>query len=355
MHDKLLQKLLAVANRHGAALRVLATLTNDAFALPDDKEIRVFIPDLHLLGNARRALYRYGTNHEPMLLDVVNALAGLRADAAADEFVGVFHIGDYLDLWRQSDSPADFPVADAIRRDHAGLTQALENTAVFLYGNHDFDLCRNPACNDKWDRRYFIPDPTAAVMIMHGDYFDWIEMTLPQGIRDIGVYFFGKSHQPADEVVEDMATLTRRANQDQSGKTNAFLDYLQQKNPVPVGGQSTVGPVPDTFNIQNADASVAGGLTFLDKACAECERTNAESGAGIRTVIIGHTHHARIAQKKMADGGKFTLIDTGAWIENCCNADGTNTFPNAQITAISANQVRIYQFDLAPDESNITD
>src|SRR5450432_1341500 len=100
MHEKLLEKLLAVADRNRAVLRVLATLTNAAFALPDPNEIRVFIPDLHLLGNARRALYRYGTNHEPMLLDVVNALSDLRANAAANaaanEFVGVFHIGDYL-------------------------------------------------------------------------------------------------------------------------------------------------------------------------------------------------------------------------------------------------------------------
>ena len=54
----------------------------------------------------------------------------------------------------------------------------------------------------------------------------------------------------------------------------------------------------------------------------------------MRTVIIGHTHHARIAVRKMPNGTPFTLIDCGAWIEKCVDADGTNAFPNAQITAL---------------------
>jgi hypothetical protein len=48
----------------------------------------------------------------------------------------------------------------------------------------------------------------------------------------------------------------------------------------------------------------------------------------------------------MPDGTPFALVDTGAWIESCAEAEGGTAIPNSQITAISANQVRIYQ--LAP-------
>jgi hypothetical protein len=44
--------------------------------------------------------------------------------------------------------------------------------------------------------------------------------------------------------------------------------------------------------------------------------------------------------------GLFTLIDCGAWIEQCIAGGETNPMPSAQIAALSANEARIYQ--LAP-------
>ena len=50
----------------------------------------------------------------------------------------------------------------------------------------------------------------------------------------------------------------------------------------------------------------------------------------------------------MPNGTPFALVDTGAWIENCGEANGGQSIPNAQITALSANQVRIYQLNPHP-------
>jgi hypothetical protein len=106
--------------------------------------------------------------------------------------------------------------------------------------------------------------------------------------------------------------------------------------------------VPANYNLQRPTDPTAtkAGLAFLDEACTECVQANAASGTKLRMVIIGHTHHARIAVKPMPDGTPFALVDIGAWIENCSERDGGPPIPNAQITVLSANQVRIYQ--LAP-------
>lgn len=59
--------------------------------------------------------------------------------------------------------------------------------------------------------------------------------------------------------------------------------------------------------------------------------------------VIGHTHHARIAIRETKTGELFTLIDCGAWIENCLAEGDASPMPNAQIAALSANEARIYQ------------
>src|SRR3954469_17450044 len=102
MHEKFREALRGIAQAHGANLRLVACRTSEHFGMPDGKTIQVFLPDMHLLTTARRAQYRYGLNHEPMLESVLEGLIALKAHAADDESVVVFHIGDYLDLWRES-------------------------------------------------------------------------------------------------------------------------------------------------------------------------------------------------------------------------------------------------------------
>jgi UDP-2,3-diacylglucosamine pyrophosphatase LpxH len=62
-------------------------------------------------------------------------------------------------------------------------------------------------------------------------------------------------------------------------------------------------------------------------------------------MIIGHTHHARIAVRESNAGDFFALVDCGAWIEESTWIEDDNpvTAPSAQLTALSGNEVRIYQ------------
>jgi UDP-2,3-diacylglucosamine pyrophosphatase LpxH len=340
MHDRLLKALLDIAN-----VRLVAAYTDGGLGFDGDS-IQVFLPDMHLLSDQRRKLYQYGTNYaETLLVDLVATLSQLRKDARQQGMeVNVFHIGDYLDLWRESLLPALNPtVPDQIKHSHKKLTTLLEDHALntgFLLGNHDFDLYQFTGYNT-WERRFFLPDDPR-VLVMHGDYFDWIERALPEELRDIGVYLFGQGQPAGDVLIGKMRDLTYRCNHPDYGR------FIQLQQPAVLGSLLPHDEdLPATYNLQEPGTAPPAGVQFLEKACGECVNINRESGSKLRMVIIGHTHHARIAAMKMPDGTPFALVDIGAWIENCQEEEGGDPIPNAQIAALSENQMRIYQ--LAPE------
>ncbi len=338
MHDQLLQALLNIAD-----VRLVAAYTDNGLGLDSDS-IQVCLPDLHLLSEKRRADFSYGTNYDKdLLVNLAKALQELSSDApAAGQRVDVFQLGDYLDLWREA-PPAqlDETVPDRIKDSHRALIDILEGEALntgFLLGNHDFDLYRFVAYNT-WERRFFLPGDDPRIVVMHGDYFDWIECSLPEAVRDIAVYYFGPSQHASNVLIGQMQNLRARCMRPDYGQS------IQLRHASLSSSRAVSGAIPANFNLQQAGdpSASADGLKFLDQACAECVRANGESDTKLRMVIIGHTHHARIATKQMPDGTPFALVDVGAWIENCIEQDQREPIPNAQIAALSDNQVRIYE------------
>jgi len=322
LHERLLESLLSVAD-----VRLVAALRNERIGFPSHADLRIFIPDFHLVSTERRRAFQYGTNHEELLIQVVRKLTALKQSAAAGETVEVYHIGDLLDLWREASSLDELEEVPArIKDDHEDLMIALRDRhlkAHFMLGNHDFDLYRWPDYA-AWDRRYYIPFDRPQVMVLHGDYFDWVEK-LPERLKSIFVFLFAPA--PTDYRLGEMQKLVREFHQ---GKD--YSGHLQLPKPAAIGAmQSAAQPIPAEWNVDHQ------GL-FLDNAAEETKKANLQFGLNLKTVIIGHTHHARIAVR---DG--FTLVDTGAWIEECQGAGDENPSPNAQITALSANEVRIYQ------------
>jgi UDP-2,3-diacylglucosamine pyrophosphatase LpxH len=336
MHDQFLKALLDVAG-----VRLVASYTDDGLGF-DGNAIQVFLPDMHLLSDERREHYQYGTNYaKTLLVDVVTAISKFNVTAKQEGMaVDVFHIGDYLDLWRETLLPAlNAEVPDHIKDSHpqlAGLLEDPELNVGFLLGNHDFDLYKFTAYNT-WERRFFLPDDPR-VLVMHGDYFDWIERALPEELRDIGVYLFAQGHAAGDALIGKMRDLTYRCNHPDYGQ------FIQLQQPAVLGSLLPHNDgLPANYNLQQLGSAPAAGTQFLEQACQECVTVNRDSGSKLRMVIIGHTHHARIATMTMADGTPFALVDIGAWIENCQEEEGSEPIPNAQITALSDNQVRIYQ------------
>jgi len=335
-----------------AQVQLVAALRDERLGCPEPKDLRIFLSDVHLISarRQREGGYRYGTNSPDLLTALAGALREFRLAAAEDETVAVYLLGDFLDLWREAPGLDDrLDAAARIKDDHEDLVLALLDRGLkarFLLGNHDVDLYRWPDYA-AWERRYFLPDRSLqapSAILLHGDIFDWVE-TLPDRIENVFVYLFAPHLSPNDYALGELQALIRQAH----GSRN-YRTYLQAQQPAPVGALQALGAsgVPARWNIQQPGTAPAANLEFLDAALACCARANTAYQMNLRVAVIGHTHHARIAVREPTPGELFTLIDCGAWIEDCLPEGATSPLPNAQIAALGANEARIYQ--LQPKE-----
>jgi UDP-2,3-diacylglucosamine pyrophosphatase LpxH len=345
MHQRLLSALKSLTE-----VRLVAALRDDRLGFADSNDLRVFVPDIHLISTRRQREggFRFSTNQEDLLIDVFDTLRTLKRGAAANETVAVYVMGDFLDLWREE--PVLNRRSDAaavIRDDHEDLVVAALDPALrarFLLGNHDFDLHRWPDYVG-WDRRYFLPDRTLqapSVILMHGDAFDWIEK-LPDSLQQIMVYFFAPHLSPNSHELGEIGRLVARSH----GRRN-YRTYIQAATPPDLGALQVLGTgteVPERHNVVTSRSGPKERLKHLSSAWKETSKANQKYQMNLRVMFIGHTHGARIAVRETPGGEFFALIDCGAWIEDCSwTQDGrTLTAPSAQIAALCNNEVRIYQ------------
>jgi len=342
MHYRLLSILQSIAN-----VRLVASLQDERLGFSDKKDLRIFIPDIHLISEKRRKQggFIFTTNHTELLASLALGLTDLKTKKADDETIEVYQLGDFIDLWREAPGlDEQFGAASGIKDDHEDLLRALMDKkldARFLLGNHDFDLYRWSAYTS-WDRRYYLPDTglqAPSAVLFHGDIFDWVER-LPDKIEDILVYLFAPTVPPNDYRLGQMKTLIRQSH----GKRN-YRTYIQNQRPATVGPirEDMTDNIPGRWNVQTRDSSPPENLKFLESAYNYCVKANTDYRMNLKVAVIGHTHHARIAVHETDEGDLFTLIDCGAWIENCIADGESSSAPNAQIAALSANEARIYQ------------
>jgi hypothetical protein len=178
--------------------------------------------------------------------------------------------------------------------------------------------------------------------LLHGDVFDWMEWVLPDKLQSLFVYLFAPHLSPNDYALGEMKRVVAQSH----GRRN-YGTFIQSATAAPLGRLKQLGveTVPSRWNVQTEGSASPDGLLFLKESADACARANADYGLALCTTVIGHTHHARIAVQETPDGKLQTLIDCGAWIENCVSAPGATPMPNAQIAALSANEVRIYQLE----------
>jgi len=294
LHDDLLAMLEGVAD-----VSLVARLRDRRLGFPDETRLNVFIPDIHLVTPRRQ--YRFGTNSPELLTAVVRGLRDFRTVAAPGQ-VTVYQLGDLLDLWRETPGlDPDADVASAIEDEHPDLMEALYHPALdaqFVLGNHDYDLYRWPNY-DVWQRHFRVA-PT--VLALHGDIFDCVEK-LPDPAQNVLVHLLAPAARPYSFELGESAA------------------------------PSAAG---DRFNVQDAQ-SPPEMLRFFDSARG--------FAGGLTTLVIGHTHHARLVVHEDGDD-LFALVDCGAWIENCVTADDPAPRPSAQLGVLGDDEIRIYQ--LAP-------
>jgi UDP-2,3-diacylglucosamine pyrophosphatase LpxH len=341
MHDRLLAVLQSIAD-----VRLIAALKDDRIGCPGANDLRVFVPDIHLLSQDRQASFQYGTNHADLLTTVLIALKKLRRQAVPNGTLGFYVMGDLFDLWREALSSIAEDTAACIRDSHEDLMAALLDPDLgvqFLLGNHDIELYRWPAYR-AWERRYYLCDSATSaprVIILHGDIFDWIEC-FPDQLQQVVVYFSPVA--PTSYQLGELADLAERGERGRD-----YASCIQAPQPLALGKFKRLAnePIPVRWNVPPTGVGPEEGCRFLDAACREAAKANQQFGLDLRMAVIGHTHQARIAVKEDA-GTFFALVDCGAWIEQCTwLEDGQAiTAPNAQLAALCDNEIRIYQ--LAP-------
>jgi UDP-2,3-diacylglucosamine pyrophosphatase LpxH len=328
LHDDFLATLESVAD-----VSLVSKLRDARLNIPDEGRLNIFIPDLHLVSKTR--VFQFGTNAVDTLAAVLNGLRRLKTGARPSQVI-VYQIGDLLDLWRETDGlNPDADVASAIEDSHPALLEAIYDPALdtqFLLGNHDYDLYRF-ANYDMW-QRYFYPTPS--LLVLHGDIFDWVE-ELPDGLQNFFVHLFSPNVKPDRAQLEAMRPLNMKMRSRKQAKNFVQAGVAPIRK---LRAPSELSGV-ERFNVQDAN-SAPEMLTFLDSARRKCADASRDFGLAITTAVIGHTHHARIAVHE--DGGEiFALVDCGAWIEDCVTEDDPTPRPNAQLAAVGANEIRIYQ------------
>ncbi len=335
LHDSLLSSLQAVAT-----VQLVASLRDARLNFGGDNDLHVFIPDMHLVSKKMRKRYPYGTNDTGVLTQALEAMRQLKQRAAGEQKkVSVFQLGDFMDLWRETpvmDERVD--AASRIADDHRALMRAFFAPGFqtrFLLGNHDYELHRWENFI-AWERRYFL-GPRGTTMpsgiALHGDVFDEIER-FPDSLQRLVVFFLSPFKTATDHELNDVIALVHQENRRH--------DFTLQ-----VGGDARLGALAPTEAQAIPERHNVGEHKFLSEAMMMCQRANRDFGMPLRFAVIGHTHHARIAVHEQGEEF-FALIDTGAWVENCILPDGSRQ-PNMQLTAISGNEVRIYQLGRRAD------
>lgn len=329
-HDTLLRMLLGLKQKR--ELRLVSRLVA--------KDVRVtagkawfFLPDFHLLSKRAAKKYKFGFAHdeggpvarEALLDELCAALRKLGAGQGAKPDLFVYHLGDFVDIWREDRVHPGEDLAHMVRRvldDNPAANRWLvpESAlgALLVIGNHDHiedrSLRRVPATRRV--RVAFALPPTGDVIVTHGDLFDPIE-ELPDRFSRWGSRF--------TEHVESVERKLR----------GALL----------VDSPSDVGPSPafavdDDHGLLHGAARYALALRRGDQWALS--KMSFRSKKPAKVFVVGHTHWARIARRTP----ELTIMDCGAWLERC-EVGGAKSVPSCQVGVIAQTaagaDMRIYQ------------
>lgn len=325
-------------------IRLVARLVRPGVGIAASRTVTVFVPDLHLLSSRTAPKYpHYGTNAEDVLLRALFALRDARAELrATGDDLEVIQLGDLFDLWRERRWWHSGDPRGDIERSHAELVQVLYQhpeglRAVRIVGNHDASL-RGAA---GFDTHRLIPADAPTLLVLHGHELDPREGR-PEWLSELGVWI-GARHRPNAYAVA--VADVDDALSEVAAKHDAFREHLELDTPAELG---TLGDPHAVEATEFAVGRTSEGARhpLLARARTLLRTLRSEGLPALRTMVVGHTHHARILIDDDApDGGAepLVLIDVGAWIENY-RADG-RVGPNCQLGILTQDEMRIYQLD----------
>jgi UDP-2,3-diacylglucosamine pyrophosphatase LpxH len=369
IHRAILSRLLALRGDVVERVRLVARLFNDELlGVRSAARTYLFIPDLHLVSRAADEAYQYTFRklesgrfiQRHVLLDrVCGAMLDFWNDLPQGRSLKAVQLGDFVDLWRENEFAQDditglaarilddYP--EARRRLVRRGTESLEPD--ILLGNHDLKMAESNEL--KRARRAFTYKVGTGrpILVTHGDLFDGLETLLDDELQEWFVERFGPG-VPAQQYTLDR-TLDRQDGQ-LGGSEGAAPIVLEQEDddvglPDWVNVWVTVAPSEEALLTQShrllpTALEYAGGLRsgqqpYLDNMGI------AGALPDLRTIVIGHSHHARICihRDREDPANNLVLADCGAWIENYRFED--QVVPSCQIGVLCGGDMRIYQLD----------
>jgi UDP-2,3-diacylglucosamine pyrophosphatase LpxH len=302
--------------------KVLASYSDERLNFPGPNDIRIFLPDLHLLSsNGRNSMHAAGPHPSHSLLKrVIQATTEFRTSVKQGDpstICAAYFLGDTLDLWREAPPGTPVPTAaKGIVDDHADLLAlacSAELKARFVLGNHDFELFQ-AASFVAADRRYYFPATNPSMIALHGDVFDWIE-DFPDKWNETVVYYFSPFSNIFDQIRGKIACM------------------LREDAPPPAAPD-------DILSVCGSQQEAVEHHELWKRAWQAVTETNASHSLGLRCVVIGHTHTARLVVLDSGDGF-MALVDVGAWVQDVHNNTGEKE--QGTIGAICGNEIRIFQ------------
>ena len=325
--------------------RLIAPYHDEGLRLPGGRA-HVFLPDCHLMTEADDAVYK--RNHcvlTEQLTAVLEQLRDLKTEHRGE--LTVWHLGDLMDVWRCRSGTDDQSRVDAISADRAAIIDLLRNPppdgvrAELIAGNHDYVLHDL----DEWLAARFriIENEDLAggdTLVMHGDLFVWLETFASDDLQAFIVRLAKWVMAGRHAIGNEQQRVVSQLNQ-----TLPLGDKPIGVSRAELGEVETDAEPPDIYNVVDFDRGPKGGgrkQFFVPGRELAIELK--KHGHDIRTIIVGHTHWARLIVGEREPGIPFAVMDCGAWIGDCSlEASAADFIPSAQVGAVVGSDLRIYQ------------
>jgi UDP-2,3-diacylglucosamine pyrophosphatase LpxH len=342
-HDILLEHLTASGN-----VQLVARLHDpEAVGNTDTTYLHVFVPDLHLVSDEVRRTYQYGFDWRAEFTALTTALLKTwDALQQADHRFTVTQLGDFVDLWRQSDNPSGVhAILEAFPDIRDRFLREADDSlgARLLLGNHDLEA-RQARDFARARMIHYLPGTGETLVATHGDAFDVIETTVPDQLASFVLQTFGRLATPQTYHMAKLRTLRDQTTTSRDERTRIQGDATLE------GLRTGTEEIPDRWSVievnQVEDRRTAHPLLPNAVRAAQTLRTAPDSDGqpaapNLTVLVIGHTHHARLVVDHTAN---LVLMDCGAWIESF-QVDQEPKRPNRQLGAVCGADLRIYQLD----------
>lgn len=384
VHRGILRRLLSLRhNQYIQNIRLVARLDDPTLIGGSSvRPVFVFIPDLHLMSRAHRGRYRFNfrklkpkeyVKREVLFDQFCQAMLDFRNDLPDSRMLKVVQLGDFVDLWRELEMK-DEPVSTTVGRilgDNPEAERHLVRTTVdslradLVRGNHDWEMSASTQLRRSRPAHVYAVDGKKTILATHGHVFDWVE-DFSDELQEAIVEKFGPHAPPGkreldrtlarkeDFFIDEEETFWGIADDESTGPQGAkprVLNREEESDTLPP--QVNVWVTKGTFNFEKivqGHRLLPRALTYareIRKGTSRYVKKLMLSGGlpQLRTIVIGHSHHARICihHERGAPGKRLVLADCGAWIEYA--RFGKTVVPSCQIGVLCGGDMRIYQLD----------